>query len=735
MDNQLQPRGLTSKPPAHIIPPTVFAADYESDVSGSLDLGEYWHILRKRKWWAIGFFLVIVSLVGAYTFTRTPIYRASVLLQIVQDSPQSFMGDQRIDPFAGMQFDAVNKFYETQYKLLTSQPLASKIIDSLKLAENPQFQISPKVAQKLTPEQIRDAMARTLLKDLQVNPVKNTFLVEVVYMSPDKELAQEIVNSVYREYLRFSMGTRQQSYAMIREWLEKELVNLAGKVETSQRRIYTYGREKDFLPLEGEDNVTVKKFVEFNKLLTTAQSERMTREAQFQQIRDKGGDAPAVINNPMVMQLRQALITQEAKVSSTKKIFGNNYPKLEVENANLAELRSRLQGELKRTQTGIKADYEVALRAEKFVKEEFDRQRGRVEKLQDNLIQHQILKRDLQTNEELYKGLLARMKEANVASTMMPSNSAIIQSAVLPVAPFSPKKAANMAMAILMGLLGGIGLAFVMEYLDNSIKTNEELERIVRLPALGLVPMMSINGKGAQGSYQSVALASFEQPKSMVGDAISHVSTALMLSQSERPPAGIMVTSPNPGDGKSSVSINLACSLAMNGKQVALLDADMRRPVCHEAFGLPVQPGLSNFLTGSASLEEIIQTTKVPGLFFIAAGTVPPNPVQLLSSPMLQDFLQRLRQQFQHVIIDTPPIISFPDGLAISSLVDGVLLVFSHHATPRESGRLAAQLLRQVNANVFGVVFNKAQAGKIKYGGYYGYSKYYNKYYKDYQAD
>ena len=734
MDNQLQPRGLTPEPPAHIIPPTVFAADYGSDASGSFDLGEYLHILRKRKWWAIGFFLAIVSLVGAYTFTRTPIYRASVLLQIIQDNPQAFVAE-RMDPFASLQLDMAGKFYETQYKLLTSRPLASKIIDSLKLAENPAFQISPEVAAKLTPEQIRDAMAKQLLDDLQVNPVKNTYLVEVAYMSPDKELAQEIVNDVYREYLRFSMDTRQQSYVMIREWLEKELLNLAGKVETSQRTIYKYGREKDFLPLEGEDNVTVKKFVELNRLLTTAQSERMTKEAQFQQIRDKGADAPAVINNLLVMQLRQALISQEAKVSSTKKIFGNNYPKLEAETANLAELRSRLQGELKRTQTGIKADYEVALRAEKFIKGEFDRQKGEVEKLQDNLVQHQILKRDLQTNEQLYQGLLARMKEANVASTMMPSNSAIIESAVLPVTPFSPKKARNMALAVLLGLFGGISLAFIMEHLDNSIKTTEELERIVRVPALGVVPMISINGKGAQGLYQSVALASFEQPKSMVGDAISHVGTALMLSLSERPPAGIMVTSPNVGDGKSSVSINLASTLAMTGKQVVLVDGDMRRPVCHKAFGLPVQPGLSNFLTGSASLEEIIQTTKVPGLFFVGAGTIPPNPAQLLNSPMLQDLRQRLHQEFQHVIIDTPPIISFPDGLAISSLVDGVVLVFKHHVTSRESGRLAVHLLHQVNANVFGVVFNMAQAGKLKYGGYYGYYKYYNKYYKDYQAD
>ena len=734
MNNQLQPRGLTSEPPAHNMPPTTFDGYYGSDTSGSFNLADYWHILRKRRWWAIGFFLLIVSLVGVYTFLQTPIYRASVVLQILQDNPSTF-GGSSVDPFSSMQLDIAGKFYETQYKLLSSRPLALKIIDSLKLAENPEFKISPEKAATLTPEQIRDAMAQTLLSSLQVIPVKNTYLVEVAYMSPDKELAREIVNDVYREYLRFSMDTRQQSYAMIREWLGKELGNLAGKVETSQRSMYQYGREKNFLPLEGDDNVTVKKFVELNRLLTTAESDRMTKEAQFNQMREKGAEAPAVINNPLVMELRKAVIAQEAKVSSAKKIFGKNYPKLESETANLAELRSRLQAELQRTKTGIKADYEIALRAEKFLKGEFDRQKGNVEKWQDDLVQHEILKRDLQTNEELYKGLLARMKEANVASTMMPSSSAIIESAVLPINPSSPKKVRNMALAVMLGLFGGIGLAFTMERLDNSIKTPEELERLIRVPALGMVPMISLNGKGDQGSYQSVALACFEEPKSMVGDAIGHVSTALMLSLSERPPVGIMVTSPNPGDGKSSISINLASSLAMIGKKVVLIDADMRRPVCHKAFGLPFQPGLSNFLAGSASLGEIIQTTKVPGLSFIAAGTVPPNPAQLLGSPMLQDLRQQLYQEFQHVIFDTPPIVSFSDGLIISSLLDGVLLVFKHHITSRDSGRLAVHLLHQVNANVFGVVLNMAKSDKVKYGGYYGYDNYYNKYYKDYQAD
>jgi capsular exopolysaccharide synthesis family protein len=735
MDNQLQPRGLTPEPPSPFITHPDFAMGYGSDGSDSVHLSEYWYILRKRQWWVIGFFLGVVLLVGAYTFTRTPIYRATAELQIIQDNPNAFIGEQRLDPFAGLQFDQANKFYETQYKLLTSRPMAYKLLDSLKLSEHPEFKIPLEEAKKSTPEKIRSAMAQQIMASLDVQPVKNTYLVEVSYLSADRELAQNIVNAVHREYLQFSMETRQQSFAMIRLWLERELSTLAGRVETSQRRIYDHGRANDYLALEGEDNVVVKKFVELNRLLTTAQAERMAKESQLQQIRQKGPEAPLILNNPLVLRLREDMIGQEAKVSGTKKLFGKNYPKLQAENANLAELRTRLNAELKRIQDGVKADYEVALRAEKFIREEFDRQKGKVEKLQDNLVQHQILKRDLQTNEQLYQGLLARMKEANVASTMMPSNVAVIESAELPETPFRPRKGRNMALAIMVGLFGGIGLAFLVEYLDNSIKTTEELERVVRLPALGVLPMLTTNGKRALNPGQSVGLSAYEKPKSPMGDAISHVSAALMLSLSGRPPAAIMVTSPNVGDGKTSISVNLASSLAMTGRRVVLVDTDMRRPLDHKIFGLALQPGLSNFITGSVSLEEIIQPTQVPGLSLIAAGTVPPNPVQLLSSQVFVELMQQLRQEFQHLILDTPPIIGFPDGRIISSLTDGVLLVFKHHVTSRESGRLAAHLLEQVNANIFGVVLNMAQAGKFRYGDYYGYQDYYNKYYKEYHDE
>ena len=248
------------------------------------------------------------------------------MLQIIQDNPNAFVGEQRIDPFAGMQFDQANKFYETQYKLLTSRPMAYKLLDSLKLSEHPDFKVSPEAAQKSTPEKIRSAMAHQIMGSLDVQPVKNTFLVEVSYVSADRELARNIVNAVHREYLQFSMETRQQSFAMIRLWLESELSTLAGKVESSQRRIYDHGRANDYLALEGEDDVVVKKYVELNRLLTTAQAERMAKDAQVQQIQQKGAEAPLVLNNPLVLKLRAGYDQSGSQGLGHKKAFREKLP-------------------------------------------------------------------------------------------------------------------------------------------------------------------------------------------------------------------------------------------------------------------------------------------------------------------------------------------------------------------------------------------------------------------------
>lgn len=693
---------------------------------------DFWNVLKKRKWWFLGVLVPVVLAVGLYTFLKTPIYRASVILQIVQDNPSAIVSEK--DPLAALSGgDTLARFYETQYMLLSSKTLAAKIIEALNLKSHPEYKAFQESYSDKTPYEIDAAYLEDFLERLDVRPLKKSYLVEIFFQSPDKDLAVQVPNAAYKEYLEFAMQTRQQSYSLIREWLENELRQLAGKVEASEKKLYAHGKEKNFLALEGDDNVIVKKYVELNKVLTAAQTERAAKESQYRQVRERGVDAPLIINNPLVQKLRGEMIEQEAQVASLAKTFGKNYPQLQAERAKLADLKARLNGEVQRTLAGIKADYEAALRTENFLREEADRQRQEVEGLQENLVQHNILKRDLTTNEQLYQALLARMKEASVASTMVASNAAVIQPAEPPLKPYKPDKALNLALALLVGLMGGMGLAFLAEYLDSSIKTSEEMERVYRLPSLGVVPFLSGNGhRATTNGDRQLALATYTRPMSMLAEAVFHLRTSLMLSMSGRPPGTILVTSPNPGEGKTTLSVNLASAMLFGHNRVLLIDADLRRPHIHQMFEAPLEPGLSNYLTGTAEAIEVVKETPVQNLYIIPAGPKPPHPIQLLSSLAFRSLVEELQQEFSHIVIDTPPIIGFADARVIARMVDGVLLVIKHHQTSRDAGKLAIQLLNQAYGNILGVVLNMAQSDKMGYGGYYGYFKDYHKYYDRY---
>jgi succinoglycan biosynthesis transport protein ExoP len=730
MDNNLPTNiGPSAMPTPHGLH---FAGNSQySDPERDIHFRDYWDILRKRKYVVLSFFLAMTITSAVISFWMTPIYRASVILQITQDNPAALMGDR--DPLASLTAaETQGRFYETQYMLLNSLPMAYKIIDALHLLDHPEFKKMIEANPKTSPEVIKRKVADAIIGSLEVKPLKRSYLVEVSFEDPDRNLTEQVLNIISEEYTKFSMETRSKSYEQIRKWLEGELQTLAGKVEDSERKVYAHSQKKDFLTLEDKDNPTIIKYLELSMLLTKAESERMAREAQSKEIKEKGVDASIITGNPLIQQLRRESIAQEAKVASLKKSFGSNYPQLKAEQGNLTELNSRLNNEIKRMRTSIEVDYKTAQRTEKLVSESLEAHKKIVGELQNNLVKYHILKRDMQTNEQLYQALLSRMKETSVASTMVASNLAIISPAELPARPYKPKKRLNILLAAVFGLAGGVGLAFLVEFFDDSLKTAEEAERACRLPILGVVPWVPAKQELAEKA--DLRLLTYKHPKSMVAEAIRQVRTSVMLSSSGGAPGVVMVTSPNPSEGKTTLATNLAISLAQNDRKVLLIDTDMRKPGVHKAFHELSMPGLSNFLSGNASRSEILRTTEVPNLFIIPGGTVPPNPTELISSKTFEELLMLMRQEFDHLVIDTPPLVEFADARIISTMVDGTLLVVRNHYTTRKAGNLARKLLNEVNSKILGIVLNMATANRLGYGGYYyGYYKYYSKYYKEYK--
>jgi polysaccharide biosynthesis transport protein len=725
----------TSLPMAPAPAPTQY---YSFEEEPGFHLKDYWYVLLKRKWLFLGVLIGIVILTLLLIFLMRPIYKVTTTLQIIQDNPSALMGGDKTDPLGMLVGSSeLDRFYETQYNILQSRATAYGLIDALNLKEHRFYKDMEKDYPDYTPQAIRNKFADYILDYLKVEPVKNSFLVDVSFKSTDKQLAMKIPETIQKEYLRLAMTTRQQSYDMLRDWLDKELTRLGNKLEHSEKSVFAHGQNKDFLSLETPDtNVTIQKYIEVSKLLTAAQADKANKEAQYRQIKERGADAPLIVNNALVQQLRQQLIGLEAQVSGDNKIYGDNYPDYKAQATKMNDLRRRLNTEIRRLETSIRADYEAASRAESMLQKEFNLQKSKVIDLQDSLVQHHILTRDLQTNQSLYEGLLARMKEASVASTMVASNVSVITPAEIPYQPWLPKPLLFLALALFLGSVFGVMAVFFAEYLDNSIKTTDELEKICHIPAMGVVPLFSANGKKFLPDIKEpLGLIPYYQPKSMLSEAVFHIRTAIMLSASGGAPQTIMVTSPNPDEGKSTMAANLAAVMASPEKKCLIIDCDLRKPSLHKVYSLPLQPGLTSYLTGNAELESIICPTDVPNLFFIPAGPTPPNPYELFNSTAFKNLLNQLRQDFQHIIVDSAPIIGFADGRIIAGYTDGVLMLVRHHSTTRDAGRLAVQLLLQNNSRILGGILTMAQKDRLGYNAYYSYYHYYHKYYQQYHDD
>ena len=726
---------MSASPPM----PPVLEPYYKTELEGKSHLRDYWSVLTKRKWWFIGVFTGIVIATLLLCLVMSPIFKVTTTLQIIQDNPSSLMGGDKLDPLGAMTgTSSMDRFYETQYNILKSPTIALRLMDTLNLKEHPSYKELEQKYPTDPPWVIREKFALDMLDRLKVEPIKNSFLVDVTYKSTDKIMAWKVLEELPKEYLKLSMETREQSYTTLRDWLNKELLRLGHKLEESERSLYIHGQQQDFLSLEdNETNVIVKKYVEVSKLLTIAQADKATKEAHYRQIQEKGADAPLITNHPLITQLRQSLIELEATISGQSKIFGSKFPDYSAVNAKMKDLRQRLAHEVKRLEASVKADFEATSRAEALLQQEYDLQKAKVIDLQNLLVNHHVLKRDFQTNTTLYEGLLSRMKDASVASTMVASNVSVITPAKEPYEPWIPKLALFLALSGVIGSMFGVGAAFFVEYLDDSIKTSDELEKICHIPSLGMIPLVSADlwrlpliGTDSRNLPSTTTgpfeLMAYNNPMSMIGEAIQHIRTSILLSASGSAPKLIMVASGNPAEGKTTVCINLAAVLASPDRRCLIVDCDLRKARVHQIFNQPIRPGLTNYLTGAAAMEDIIRPTDIPNLYFIPAGPIPPNPNELFNSAIFENLLNQLRSEYHHVIIDSPPIIGFADGRTISTFVDGVLFVIKHHYTTRETGRLAIQLLTQNHTRILGGILTMTRLG---YGGYYGYYKDYQKYY------
>jgi len=730
------------------------------EMEGAPNLLAYWRLLRKRRWTIVTVFFVLFTIVLLGTLKQKPIYRAQALLEIEKENPNLLTVQELF------QLETLSDTYlETQYKLLRSDSLARRVIDQLRLGKLEEF--NPGVARRsgtppassgtapsfavgdaeLDPRAYQTVLAR--FRDrLSVEPVKRSRLVEITFDSQDPALAAKVVNALAANHIEQSLEVRWDATQKASEWLSQQLLGLKARLEKSENDLQGYARESGLLFLENEkgaaENIVNERLRQLQEELTHAQAARYEKESLYRQV--QAGDytaLPGIVENKLLQDLTAHQEELERERAMLETTFTPDYPKVKQVQSQIDEMNTVLVRERKHLAERITNDYLAAVRREDLVRKAFEEQQKQANLIAGRSVQYNILKREVETNKQLYEGLLQRLKEAGVTAGLKASNIRIVDPAVPPKKPAKPNLPLNLALATMMGLALGVGAAFLQEHLDNTLKSSEDVERYLALPALALIPSVeSLNGRrsavyGLSEPKKLLAAAEVEPSPtrwyridatadhdSALAEAFRSLRTSVLLSTADRPPRTLLISSSQPSEGKTTISINLAISLSQLGRRVLLIDADMRRPSIRKVFEMPDTLGLVSYLTGQQEWRAAVCTTGLANLEALVCGPVPPNPAELLSSERMRMLLTEAKQEYDFVVLDSPPLLNVADSRILATLAEGVVLVVKGGATPRELAQRAQSYARNVGANVIGAVLNNLDVRTGENYYYYHYDYY-----------
>ncbi len=711
---------------------------------------DYWNIILKRRWAVLTCLLIVFTTVAIGTFKEKPLYAGRVLIEINPEEPQVLSFQQIAQ--TGPSWD-IQSYRETQYRILRSRSLAERVVRDLRLYQYPEFYQShnylglvtkdpkeiPSASDPNPPDPNSDAYRNSLsnfMKMMGVSPVERSNLVEVSFYSQDPSLAARIANQLGEDYIDQNLQVKWNEALKASEWLSGRLVELKSKLKSSEDALQAYAAKNSILFIQNAVSAQAQSMAnarleQLEEEYTKAQADRAKKEALYSLIQaGKVQDLPGTLDNRLIQTLEQTLSDLKREYSELTATVKPGYPKAMALKKQIDTLQANLDRQKQALTQNISQEYEAASTREKYLSTLISQQEQLVDVVSQKTIQYNILKREVDTNRSLYDGVLQRMKEAQVAAGLNASNIMVVDPAQVPKGPSKPRVVFNLALGFILGLSLGIGLAFFQEYLDNTLKTPDEVESLLRLPSLGLIPSIHLNGSSKQGlatlgngSNGSYGLALQKNP--MAAEAFRSLRTSILLSANPIPKI-LLVTSALPGEGKTTTTVNLGATLASLGSKVVIVDCDMRRPSCHRATGVKNSPGFVQCLTGRVQLSEaILPVDGVPNLSIIPCGPIPPNPAEVLSSPLTAELLKRLLAEFEYVLVDSPPILSVADSRILATITDAVVLVTRAYETPYEVVRRARALLYGAGARILGVALNDVNIHKESYGGKYGYYQQY----------
>jgi succinoglycan biosynthesis transport protein ExoP len=700
-------------------------------------LYDYLLILRKHQWLILSFMLAVVTIVAIATFRMQPVYVATARVEIDRENA-NILPFQGGDPYDYM-MDSEN-YIETQAKILTSETLALQTIRSSGLTAHPEFSspngLSEAVAIGSLANQKRPPELAEFLGSLGVKRVPNSRLMDVTFESTDPGLAARIVNAHIATYIEQNFRSKYEATTQASTWLADQLSDFKVKVQKSEDARIAYERQNQIWTLDDKENMTTQRLSDTNRQFNDAQNERVKKESLYQFAKSGNLDAvPQVQSNAALADLLKKRTDASAEYADAVAQYGPNFPKVQRLKGQLKEVDDNIEKEKQKVLDGLESDYQEARQREVLLGGALDKAKTEANQMAEKLVEYNILKREAEANKTLYEGLMTKMKETAISAGLRSSNIRIVDPAMVPTTPARPAKARNIALAFIVGLIGGIGLALLREYLDNTVKTPDDIETLARLPSLAVVPQFAssngnkrrgtLPGLASNGNDKRIELVAQHLPKSQVSEAFRALRTSILLSQAAHPPQVILVTSALPREGKTTAAANLAVTLAQLGDSTVLVDADLRKPGIGRLLNLAggKYAGLSSYLAGVSSLDLVsVPHPAIPNLVAIPTGPLPPNPADLLSSHKLADAITELRTKFKFIVIDSPPIMAATDAVILSVQADGVLLVVRSGETPKEAFTRTRDLLNSVKCRVLGVVLNAVDSSAPDY--YYSYRYY-----------
>ena len=747
---------------------------------GGFDLKDLLRMLRKHIWALVACSIVGLAISTVDGLTRTPMYRTAATLQIDQSTARIVQFNRDVDPYQDM--DGLT--LQTQIELLKSRALAERVIDELGLdptrtraggpppprlgaraggaANVGDAPAAPQLAGAAsapasTAGQQHEAQALGMLTDLKdrvlegyrrlgkpsvqdrsvlsreavvgafmgsvsVAQVPSSRLVRISVSSPDPRYAAKVANGIAKTFITMNVERRSDSSGYAKSFLEDQIKATKAKLEESERALNDYARANSIMMVDDKTSVLGQTFADQSAGLSKVEQERQKAEALYEEVRRNPDSAPQVLESKTIATYKEQRAKLESEYLTNLSLFKPEFPKMLQLKAQIAEVDARIKSEVGIVLIAVKAQYEAAKKQEELGRARMQVTRKEVLTAQDRSVQLNLLKRELDTNRQLYDGLLQRLKEVGVSGEVTANPISVVDQASVPLFPYEPNVRSIAMVGLMAGLLVGLAWAFVREHMDDSIKHADEVEALFGVPLLGVIPQL---GRKALTKSRDAALQTVVDPRGSFAEAYRSTRTALQFSTADGAPRQLMVSSSVQGEGKSTTALALAINFAQMGKRVLLVDADMRNPTQHKVLGLTNDRGLSNYLSGEGTREQLIQQTTIAGLQLLSAGPMPPSPVDLLMGPKLFRLLDKAAVMgIDQVVIDAPPILGIADAIVLGNQIAGMVFVVRAGETRRSSVRDALRRLRVAGLAPLGVVLTRAEPGHSSYYGsdaYYGY--------------